>query len=58
MGIGKKILDITCEKYLSFGETTLIAKVQKTNLVSKKLFMKAGFELVSNSDEYIVFEKN
>jgi len=58
MGIGKKILDITCKKYLSVGETTIIAKVQKTNLVSKKLFMKAGFELVSNSGEYIIFEKN
>ena len=58
MGIGKKILDITCKKYLSVGETTIIAKVQKSNLVSKKLFIKAGFEFVSNSDEYMIFKKN
>jgi hypothetical protein len=43
---------------LSVGETTIIAKVKKNNLVSKKLFMKAGFELVSNSGEYVIFEKN
>ena len=58
MGIGQKILEITCEKYLSVDEATIIAKVKKSNLVSKKLFIKAGFKFVSNSDEYIIFEKN
>ena len=58
MGIGQKILEITCEKYLSVGEATIIAKVKKSNLVSKKLFIKAGFEFVSNSDEYMIFKKN
>ena len=58
MGIGEKILEITCEKYLSVDEATIIAKVKKSNLVSKKLFIKAGFKFVSNSDEYMIFEKN
>lgn len=58
MGIGEKILEIACEKYLSVDEATIIAKVKKSNLVSKKLFIKAGFKFVSNSDEYMIFEKN
>ena len=57
MGIGEKILEITCEKYLSVDEATIIAKVKKSNLVSKKLFIKAGFKFVSNFDEYMIFEK-
>jgi len=58
VGIGNKILTIICEQYLTTPEKVIIARVQQSNIVSKKLFVSAGFKLISESSDFILYEKN
>ena len=58
VGIGNKILTIICEQYLTTPEKVIIARVQQSNIVSKKLFVSAGFKLISESSDLILYEKN
>lgn len=58
IGIGKKMLATVCEQYLSTPEKKIVAKVQKSNVISKKLFVSTGFKLISESSEFVTYEKH
>jgi RimJ/RimL family protein N-acetyltransferase len=58
-GVGKKILNMTCENFLSLHPaTTLVASVHKYNLVSQKLFISSGFELIPTTGDFLHYEKH
>ena len=57
-GIGTKILDMSCKSFFSaHPHESIIAIVKKENLLSKKLFLKAGFSLRNNIGDFLYFEK-
>ena len=58
VGIGNKILTIICEQYLTTPGKVIIARVHKSNIVSKKLFVSTGFKLIFESSDFILYEKN
>ncbi len=44
-GIGASVIEVFCNKILSFGVDNVIAEVKKINLASARAFEKAGFVL-------------
>jgi RimJ/RimL family protein N-acetyltransferase len=57
-GIGKRILEITCEFFFNLSpDKTIVANVHRSNFVSQKLFTGAGFELIKLEGEFFCFEK-
>ena len=59
MGIGTRILNMTCEAFFSLHpDDTIVASVHQNNSISQNLFTGAGFELVQSVGDFIRFEKN
>ena len=57
-GLGRRILDMTCESFFHlYHDKSLVARVNKDNYISQKLFSGAGFKLLSSSRDYLSFEK-
>jgi L-amino acid N-acyltransferase YncA len=57
-GIGSRILHMTCVSFFNLHpDKSLVARVNKNNYISQKLFSSAGFKLLSTSDDYLSFEK-
>ena len=58
-GVGMKILNMTCETFFSLHpDYSIVANVHHYNIVSQKLFSRAGFELLSSEGNFLHFEKN
>jgi RimJ/RimL family protein N-acetyltransferase len=58
-GIGGRILNMTCESFFHLHPNkSLIAKVNKENFISQKLFVSKGFKLLPTSGDYLTFEKS
>jgi len=58
IGLGSQILEMTCGTLLSsHHDFSILAKVHKDNLISQKLFTRAGFKSISDEDEFLRFEK-
>jgi UDP-2,4-diacetamido-2,4,6-trideoxy-beta-L-altropyranose hydrolase len=58
-GFGTRILTMTCESFFGqYPEKSITAKVHRNNQVSQNLFISAGFELVTISEDFLDFEKN
>jgi RimJ/RimL family protein N-acetyltransferase len=58
-GIGKAILDMTCDSFFGLHPNkSILAKVHKQNVVSQRLFASCGFKPVTSTDDFINFEKS
>ena len=58
-GAGLKILNITCDIFFEkYPNHKINARVHKENLVSQKLFNRAGFALTPSVGSFLNFEKN
>jgi UDP-2,4-diacetamido-2,4,6-trideoxy-beta-L-altropyranose hydrolase len=58
-GFGTRIVDMTCISFFNvFPSANLVARVHEDNFVSKKLFLKTGFELLSLEKNYLFYEKS
>ena len=57
-GIGTKILDMTCENFFRLHPgKTMIARVHRENIVSQRLFTKAGFLMQLSEGNFLKFER-
>ena len=58
-GVGTKILTWTGESfYDQYPNFAIIAYVHRSNFVSQKLFLRAGFELLPSLGDFVHFEKS
>jgi len=58
-GIGKRILNMTCENFFSLHpDATLVASVHKDNLVSQKLFISSSFKLIPTTGDFLYYQKH
>jgi len=57
LGIGEIIFGLTYETYLSGSNKVIIANVLKSNLPSRRLFSKLGFEIDKISNNFIKYKK-
>ena len=58
-GMGTKILTLTCESFFDqYPNFAIIAYVHRSNYVSQKLFLRAGFELLPSLGDFVHFEKS
>jgi RimJ/RimL family protein N-acetyltransferase len=59
MGIGAKILRLTCENFFDLNpDYTIVAHINQSNFISQKLFKNAGFELLQPYGNLLCFEKS
>ena len=57
-GLGTQILEMTCASIInSHPKSSILAKVHKDNLISQKLFMRAGFKLMPLEGKSFHFKK-
>lgn len=57
-GVGTRILEMSCKSFFSLHpHESIVAKVKSENLLSKKLFLHAGFSLRTNSGDFLYLEK-
>ena len=57
--LGTKILDFSCKNLFDlYPRGTIIAKVHKANHVSQRLFLRAEFDLLEPSGDFLIFEKH
>jgi RimJ/RimL family protein N-acetyltransferase len=57
-GAGRKILDMSCESFFNMHpDKSILAKVHKENIVSKKLFENAGFILRIPVCDFLFLDK-
>ena len=58
IGLGTQILEMTCDAVVNSNhDFSILAKVHKENLISQKLFTRAGFKSILTEDEFLRFEK-
>lgn len=58
-GIGTKILSLTCESFLDLHpDHTIVAYINRSNYISQKLFVNAGFQLLPPFGDLLHFEKS
>ncbi len=58
MGNGKEFLSIAIDKYLELRETNLSACIKEINLASKKIFLYAGFKIISEENNVIYLKRS
>ena len=57
-GVGTRILNMTCEIFSSLHpDSSIVANVHYHNVVSQKLFTRAGFKLLPTEGNFLNFEK-
>lgn len=57
-GVGTTILRLTCESFfILYPNYAIVAYINRDNYVSQKLFLSAGFELMSSRGKFLHFEK-
>jgi L-amino acid N-acyltransferase YncA len=58
-GLGTKVLAMSCESFfIIHPNDSIVAKINKDNIVSKKLFQNAGFVLKNNVGDFLYLEKH
>jgi RimJ/RimL family protein N-acetyltransferase len=58
-GMGTKILSWTCDSFFDLQpHHTIVAYVHRYNHISQKLFIGAGFELLTSPGEFLHYEKS
>jgi len=59
LGVGRKILDLTCELVAKeFAGHYILAEVHKDNYVSQKLFDSSGFNQLQSEGEFLKYFKS
>lgn len=57
-GVGTTILRLTCESFFTlYPNYAIVAYISPDNYISQKLFLSAGFELMTSLGKFLHFEK-